>query len=317
MLIFVIIIRGGDYYCEKKVLDFAELKAIYSNTKYEIILSVNQDTIRKQLSDNGLPYWEAFGMHHNYFLQKNIQDTLDKELLSRYRKLDYYSGYGKRDDIWFREDYCSDRNKQLVTAMINKDNETISRIYSDIYGNEKTELYDDEYFINRPGMRLIANIIKQDLREKIKVCDFACGHGEFLKALKDEQIDCCGTDINIKRCTLLKNAGIECRAGDVNHSSYEDEIFDYVTMMECLEHIENPFSAMYEARRVLKTGGLVFVTTPYGTNCDSDTHIRQFYEDDLYAVASKCGFSDIKIMRLPYLDSSCDNNILMSARKIL
>lgn len=279
-------------------------------------MSINEDAVRRQLSDAGIQYWEAFGIQRNYFLQNDLQDTLDKEMFGRYRKLNYYSGCGKRDDTWFREDYFSDRNRQLVTAMMNKDNETVSRIFSDIYENKKNGLYDDEYFINRPGMRLIANIIKQDLRKKIKVCDFACGHGEFLKTLKNKQIDCYGIDISPERCAYLENAGIECRVGDVQHNSYEDEIFDYVTMMECLEHVENPFSAMYEARRVLKTGGLVFVTTPYGTSCDCDTHIRQFYEDDLYAVASKCGFTDIKIMKLPYLDSSLDNNLMMSAMKI-
>lgn len=164
-------------------------------------------------------------------------------------------------------------------------------------------------------MRLIAALIKADQKEHIAVCDLACGHGGFLRELKCNRIECYGVDGSVERCQALNSMGIECRLGFLESSGYGDEMFDYVTMMECLEHVADPFIALREAYRILKEEGQVFVTVPYGTNCDFDTHVRQFYEDDLYVVAADCGYTDIRIMRSPYINSSLLDNLVMSARK--
>lgn len=166
-------------------------------------------------------------------------------------------------------------------------------------------------------MRLIANLIRRDIagKNRVRICDLACGHGEFLKELKNGEIECYGVDVSEERCRILNLSGIQCRLGKLEDNGYENEIFDYITMMECLEHVVDPFVAMGEAYRILKQGGRIFVTVPYGSNCDSDTHVRQFYENDLYFVAMKCGYRDVKIMKMPYLNSSLNDNLLMTAKK--
>lgn len=42
-----------------------------------------------------------------------------------------------------------------------------------------------------------------------------------------------------------------------------DESYDFVVCTEVLEHTRQPFGAVDEIRRVLKPGGLVFVSTPF------------------------------------------------------
>lgn len=308
--------KAGTEFHGKSVVDFSELRDRNQRDTYDVVLSVNNNSIRAQLDDGGICWWESTGMKNNFFQQKEIYEMLDMELLDYWLTVDNYDGEAVRNDNWFRESYLSDKNRQLVNAMKAKDDEKVSCILSNAYDVVKEdELYEDEYYSNRPGMRLIARIIRRDMKGKVSVCDLACGHGAFLKAIQGEHILCYGVDVSVERCQSLNDSGIECRLGSLENSGYEGERFDYVTMMECLEHVEDPYVAMEEAYRILKGGGLIFVTVPYGLRCESDLHVRHFYENDLYSVAKKCGYTDIKIMKLPYINSSFEDNLIMSARK--
>lgn len=48
-----------------------------------------------------------------------------------------------------------------------------------------------------------------------------------------------------------------------NSEIITDESFDIIICTEVLEHVANPFDAVKELRRMLKTGGRLFVTTPF------------------------------------------------------
>ncbi|MCI8464440.1 MAG: methyltransferase domain-containing protein [Lachnospiraceae bacterium] len=299
-----------------KILRMSELKNMLQNLEYDIILSIDIDEVRKQLKDLGIPYWERVGNTNNYFNRKEIRESLDEELYTQYLKLDDYEGFLSREENWFRTSFISEKNEQLTRAMREENHRLVSQILSEAYDETAEEkVYEDEYFENRPGMRLIAKLIKHDSKDERKVCDLACGHGSFLREVKSERIKCYGVDVSSRRCEALSRMGIECRLGVLEHSGYQDESFDYVTMMECLEHVRNPFDAVKEAERILRRGGQLFITVPYGTNCDSSMHVRQFYENDLYSVIKKYGYTDIKIMQLPYLNDTYQDNLILSAKK--
>lgn len=53
--------------------------------------------------------------------------------------------------------------------------------------------------------------------------------------------------------------------GDIcsQNASIYDETYDYVVCTEVLEHTLQPFDAVREIRRILKPGGLAFVSTPF------------------------------------------------------
>lgn len=48
-----------------------------------------------------------------------------------------------------------------------------------------------------------------------------------------------------------------------NSAIIPDETFDIIICTEVLEHVANPFDAVTELHRMLKKGGLLFVTTPF------------------------------------------------------
>lgn len=48
-----------------------------------------------------------------------------------------------------------------------------------------------------------------------------------------------------------------------NSNIIPNETFDIIICTEVLEHVANPFDAVKELKRMLKTGGCLFVTTPF------------------------------------------------------
>lgn len=248
--------KAGDEICGKKVISFSELKKVSQNLEYDIILSTNTDDIRKQLEKEKIQYWEYHGFANNFFNREDVRNILDEELYNQYLNLHNYEGKSCRIRNWYRNSYNSDINEKLVTAMKNKDDKLISQILLYTYDNENGKrVFEDECFENRPGMRLAAKLIRKNKGTKINVCDFACGHGGFLREINSELINCYGIDFSFDRCQSVRLSGIECKVGNLEQCEYESEFFDYVTMMECLEHVVDPFAVMKEAYRVLKRAG--------------------------------------------------------------
>lgn len=50
--------------------------------------------------------------------------------------------------------------------------------------------------------------------------------------------------------------------GKLNANWYEDNSFDIITSFEVLEHINNPLDELEHIKRILRKGGLFYVTTP-------------------------------------------------------
>ncbi|HEY9624700.1 MAG TPA: class I SAM-dependent methyltransferase [Crinalium sp.] len=61
-------------------------------------------------------------------------------------------------------------------------------------------------------------------------------------------------------CNQQKNVQFVC--GDATQLPFSDRSFDAVTMFDVLEHVPNHEKAIAEARRVLKPGGFLLVSTP-------------------------------------------------------
>lgn len=300
----------------KRVLSFQEMQDLLKRETYEVILSTNSDEMRSQLVSAEISFFEYTREENNLLAQEWWKHYLDEKLYRGYCSLDNYVGNITKSKVWFRDDFLSEKNKLLVTYMKASESEKAFDILGQTYDDKLKDAvsYDEDYG-NRPGMRLIAKIIQGYKGSRISVCDFACGHGDFLKQLKKRNIICAGIDSSVTRCKALEKVGIECRTGTIEDCGYEDESFNCVTMMECLEHVGDPFSVMREARRILKRGGHVFVTVPYGKCCESEFHVRHFYENDLYSVAKCCNYAGIKIMRLPYLNKTFDDNLLLIGKK--
>lgn len=96
--------------------------------------------------------------------------------------------------------------------------------------------------------------------------DAPAGTGALAIRLRDigYEVVCC--DINP---SMFAADGTEIRKCDLNQPlPYPSESFDFVTCIEGLEHLENPYNAIREFFRILKPGGKLILSLPNYLNIE-------------------------------------------------
>jgi ubiquinone/menaquinone biosynthesis C-methylase UbiE len=69
--------------------------------------------------------------------------------------------------------------------------------------------------------------------------------------------------------SFFQASELEFKACDLSRPlPHPSESFDYVTCIEGLEHLENPFNALREFYRILKSGGKIYVSIPNYLNIE-------------------------------------------------
>jgi len=125
--------------------------------------------------------------------------------------------------------------------------------------------------------KTILELISKEKRGK--VLDAAAGHGALSYELKKLGFEVFACDISPEN---FKAPDIVCDKVDLNKTLiYDNEFFDYITSVETIEHIENPWHLLREFNRILKPNGKLYLTTP---------NIHAFYQR-IYFLFSKPFFS--------------------------
>lgn len=301
------------------IIEEMDLEKIIVNRK-EVILSFDDKYIEERLTQASINWYVAWGRNsRNIFMREDISELIIGDLKSRFfwdtrikdrmQKIENVS--------WFREYPYSDLNGQLIELMKQNDLNAISDILNNFYDNieKKDGLLDDEYFEYRTGLKLAAAIIEQMShgRENI-LCDIACGHGEFIRYMAKKGIKVEGVDISEARVMYIRNKGVAAFVGTAESTNKGDEVYDYITCFECLEHIINPVKAICEMKRILKTGGYLFISVPYKDRCDCSTHVRLFDENVIYTLLEQ-DFIIVNALLIPYVSGDINNSIFAVARK--
>lgn len=108
-------------------------------------------------------------------------------------------------------------------------------------------------------------LFMQFLSKKDRIIDAGCGFGKWVIYLHQRGYDILGMDSNELAVSKLRefDGTLKVEAGDILNTHYPDCSFDAYLSMGVVEHFEEgPQAALHEAYRILKPGGLIFVSVP-------------------------------------------------------
>ena len=124
--------------------------------------------------------------------------------------------------------------------------------------------FEDLYFAKRSGPALISYLARQiDLGV---VVDMGCGRGDLINLLLERGYDAYGCDQSEASVEQVNKrfAGHKHFRGAAVGTGLPDGIADTVTMLEVVEHLDDEAldQLIAEARRILRVGGHLILTTP-------------------------------------------------------
>lgn len=116
----------------------------------------------------------------------------------------------------------------------------------------------DELFTRFEKYRLNNNII-----------DIGAGDGQLISRAKLHKWNSYATEFDDQSVELCRQKGVIVHKGKLDAANYEPGFFDVIFSIEVIEHINNPIEEIKNFHKILRKGGLVYVTTP---NLNSISH---------------------------------------------
>ncbi len=185
-----------------------------------------------------------------------------------------------------------------------------------------------EYFIS-PGIKCKFDLLQDHFDKHLGFnngLDLGCSGNSFLyflhKSLHNSLLDLANLPlkqyVKKKSVSNFKNVShfFHPLCGDVIHLPYRNKSFDFLSMLDVIEHIKNDELAIAEISRILKNNGLVVVTVPHRMKyyTHQDNLIGHYRRYEIKQIISKFGKSGLKcievfgvygqIMRISYIQST-------------
>jgi ubiquinone/menaquinone biosynthesis C-methylase UbiE len=97
------------------------------------------------------------------------------------------------------------------------------------------------------------------------ILDVGCGVGYQISYVAEHSRQIVGLDVSIERLKFakkkVKGVGLVCASSE--RLPFKPQIFDKVTCLELLEHLEDPGKTIVEIEVVLKRAGTLILSVPY------------------------------------------------------
>jgi SAM-dependent methyltransferase len=136
---------------------------------------------------------------------------------------------------------------------------------------EKVYSYESGYQSNKKGN--FGDVPKDKKTRKIfemlaalnkqgNLLDVGCSSGEFMHYAELEGFDAYGVELNRRTVEVARNHGLNVFNGYLEDAKYENEFFDVIFLGDIIEHVPSPHALLKECARVLKSGGVMVISTP-------------------------------------------------------
>ncbi|WP_253260462.1 class I SAM-dependent methyltransferase [Moorella sp. E308F] len=126
-----------------------------------------------------------------------------------------------------------------------------------------------------------------------RVMDVGCGDGWLAGYFPQYEWHGVEPDPALRKSAMAN--GVRAVSGRAEELPYPDGHFDAVCMFDVLEHLPDDGTALAEARRVLRPGGLLFASVPlhprlWSAHDEACGHYRRYRKGELERAARRHGF---------------------------
>lgn len=134
--------------------------------------------------------------------------------------------------------------------------------FYDYWGKKRKNnnfLYDRE--------KIALGLMSRIIRKNSRFLDAGCGNGRFMgfvfSKFRELSIKVKGIDYSKSEVAQARKSGLDASQGNLEEGIKEkNESFDVVYAGEVIEHLYNPDKFLEEARRIVRKGGFLLLTTP-------------------------------------------------------
>ncbi len=102
----------------------------------------------------------------------------------------------------------------------------------------------------------------KSFRHTSRLLDVGYGEGGLLRIAQKQGWNCYGTEISPQALEYGQGCGWTVSSEADTHPLFPAQGFDVVTMIELLEHVQNPHQLLRMAAQLLRPGGVLYLTTP-------------------------------------------------------
>lgn len=131
---------------------------------------------------------------------------------------------------------------------------------------EGDHVFIDRHFVDTaqtqsPYWERLIRLIQQQ-KNQGKLLDVGSGNGAFLVQARSAGFEVEGQDISpyfIEYCK--RNRNLEIHEGELSSLNFPSNYFDVITLFDVIEHHRQPLELLKEIKRILKTDGILIITT--------------------------------------------------------
>ncbi len=168
---------------------------------------------------------------------------------------------------------------------------------------KKMEDFERYYWWHRGKLSLISTLHQKYMEGKtgLHILEIGCGTGEVLNLLK-KWGEVTGVDYSEEAIDVCRSRGFkDLYCEDINKLdiSKNNGNYDLILALDVLEHIRNDVETMKKVRKLLKPGGMFFVTVPaykflWSTHDEALHHLRRYHSLEIKQKLRDSGFEIIK-----------------------
>lgn len=141
-----------------------------------------------------------------------------------------------------------------------------------------------------------------------KILDVGCSLGEFVKEMDRFFDKVRGIEISSFAVDFAKNRDVPISYGTLPRNDFQYNSFDVITLWEVIEHLSNPLEDLKSAYKLLKHGGILYITTPNYNSLNRkilgekwslflpSEHLFYFTPKTLKHLLEVCGFKVIETL---------------------